>query len=68
MQKCWSGTVTRNTIMRRTVGCLDLTKPNQAALESNLDYTAAVRTRGALALQIHTVQESVDLASFLGKA
>ena len=64
MQKCWSGTVTRNTIMRRTVGCLDLTKPNQAAL----DYTAAVRTRGALALQIHTVQESVDLASFLGKA
>ena len=50
MQKYWSGTVTRNTVMRRAADYLDLTKPNIAAL----DYTAAVRTCGALNLQIHT--------------
>ena len=41
---------TRNTVMRRAADYLDLTKPNIAAL----DYTAAVRTCGALNLQIHT--------------
>ena len=50
MQKYWSGTVTRNTAVRRAADYLDLTKPNIAAL----DYTAAVRTCGALNLQIHT--------------
>ena len=50
MQKYWSGTVTRNTVMRRAADYLDLIKPNIAAL----DYTAAVRTCGALNLQIHT--------------
>ena len=50
MQKYWSGTVTRNTVMRRAADYLDLIKPNIAAL----DYTAAVRICGALNLQIHT--------------
>ena len=40
VQKYRSGIV---TVMRRTADCLDLTKPNLAAL----DYTAAVRTCGA---------------------
>ena len=41
MQKYWSGTVTRNTVMRRAPDYLDLTKPNLAAL----DYTDAVNYR-----------------------
>ena len=51
VQKYWSGTVMRNTVMQRAADYLDLTKPNLAAL----DYTAAVRTCGTLNLQIHAV-------------
>ena len=39
MQKYWSGTVTRNTVMRRAADYLHLNKPNLAAL----NYTAAVQ-------------------------
>ena len=44
VQKYWSGTVTRNAVMRRAADYSDLTKPTLAAL----DYTAAVKTCGAL--------------------
>ena len=40
VQKYWSGTVTRNTVMQRAADYKDLIKPNLAAL----DYTDAVRT------------------------
>jgi len=53
VQKCWSGTVTRNTAMRRAADYLHLNKPNLAAF----NYTAAVQCSENL-LNIADVERS----------
>jgi len=54
VQKYWSGTVTRNTAMRRAADYLHLNKPNLAAF----NYTAAVQCS---AVQCSAVQCSENL-------